>query len=206
MASPWIPRDPGRRGMTTEPIGSRMSAHPVGRWLANRYLLLVSRLLLGGLFLFAAIPKIEDPARFAEDIRAYEILPYWAVNGSAILLPAIELLLAGCLILGIWTRSAVVGINALLLLFIGAIASTIVRGLEIDCGCFGEAVEESTGWGVILRDLLFLALGLHILLFAPEEKAAPTSLRRLFLTIVPRRAHIGTNLEGPTTLSEKGER
>ncbi len=192
--------------MTTGPIGSSIPVWPMGRWLANRYLLLLSRLLLGGVFLFAAIPKIEDPARFAEDIRAYEILPYWAVNGSAILLPAIELLLAGCLILGIWTRSAAAGINALLLLFIGAIASTIVRGLEIDCGCFGEAVEESTGWGVILRDLLFLVLGLHILLFTPEEERGHASLRRLFRAIVPRRADIGTNPQGPTTLSEKGER
>lgn len=33
-------------------------------------------------------------------------------------------------------------------------------GLENDCGCFGKAVESNFGIGMIIRNVLFLALSL----------------------------------------------
>ena len=38
----------------------------------------------------------------------------------------------------------------------------MVRGLDVDCGCFGSLSRKS-GWSVILEDLGMLVLGLALL-------------------------------------------
>ena len=68
----------------------------------------------------------------------------------------------------IWTSVAVV---AVLLIFIGGIASAWARGLQIDCGCFSSGGELAGGqnpqyaWE-IARDVGFLILA-AILLWKP---------------------------------------
>ena len=42
--------------------------------------------------------------------------------------------------------------------FIVLIASVIVRGIDIRCGCFGDATSdaEAIGWSTLLRDIALL--------------------------------------------------
>jgi hypothetical protein len=52
----------------------------------------------------------------------------------------------------------------MLLFFVVALASTIVRGLSIDCGCF-KAAEAATGsaWRALLWDILYLVASAQML-------------------------------------------
>ena len=71
--------------------------HP---WIALGF-----RLYIGGLFVFAAMYKINYAAEFATTIASYQIVPYWAVNALAVFMPWVEIICGGLLILGIRVRS-----------------------------------------------------------------------------------------------------
>jgi uncharacterized membrane protein YphA (DoxX/SURF4 family) len=111
------------------------------------------RVALAGLFVYAGATKIIDPNAFALEIARYELLPELA-NYAAAALPATELVLGlGMLALPVtWRRSAALGALVLLLAFTFAAASAIVRGLDIECGCFGSGSSPIT-WLTLLRDL-----------------------------------------------------
>ncbi len=48
----------------------------------------------------------------------------------------------------------------LLIVFIAAIIPNIAEGNEIDCGCFGPLVQSKVGIGLLIRDVIMLALTL----------------------------------------------
>ena len=131
--------------------------HP---WLTVRV-----QILLGAVFIVAALPKIADPPSVAHMIYNYRMLPGALVNGAGLFLPWFELLTGVALVLGIWRRTASSAIGILLLLFIVSIGFNLIRGNPIDCGCFdvsaaGRSVEErfqDMGW-VIARDVGMLLL------------------------------------------------
>jgi len=136
--------------------------------LRNKGVLLAFRLVLGGLFVYAGAVKVLDPLDFAQNIRTYQLVGQSLSFIAAIVLPWLEILAGLALILGIWTRGAALVVAGLLVFFIVLTAVTMVRGLDVDCGCFGSLSRKS-GWGVILEDLGMLALGLALLL-APKKR------------------------------------
>lgn len=152
----------------------------VRRALANSYATLLSRLVLGGVFLFAGITKVFDVGGLAASIRSYELgLPEWFVTLSAHGLPYLEILVGLYLIAGLFTKPSAWATNAMMGVFIVALLQGALRGLEIDCGCFGgaAATEESGLWTAFLRDIGLLALGLHIT-FAPMGRFSVDALLR----------------------------
>jgi len=130
--------------------------------LRNKTVLLIFRLVLGGLFVYAGAVKVLDPLDFAQNIRNYQLVGQSLSFVAAIVLPWLEILAGLALILGVWTRGAALAITGLLVFFIVLTAVTMVRGLDVDCGCFGSLSRKS-GWGVILEDLGMLVLGLVLL-------------------------------------------
>ena len=129
--------------------------------IRNKTLLLVFRILLGGLFVYAGVVKIADPLGFAEDIRNYRLAGQALSFSVAIVLPWLEVLAGAFLIAGVWKRGAALVIIGLLVFFIVLTLVTMARGLDVDCGCFGSLSRKS-GWGVVLEDLGMLSLGLCI--------------------------------------------
>ena len=126
--------------------------------------------ILGAVFLAAAVPKIADPPGFLEAIHAYHLVPEGALAPMALALPWLELLLALALISGFLRRSAAWMAFALLLLFMGALSIDLVRGLPVDCGCFGASpVIRSVAQRLasmrldLLRDALLALLTLPLL-------------------------------------------
>ena len=95
------------------------------------------RLLLAGIFLYAGLLKVLDPIGFLTVVRDFDILsdPYaaWLSMG----LPWLEIM-TGIALLTPWLAlgGAVVAAG-MLTTFIGALLSAWLRGMEIDCGCFG---------------------------------------------------------------------
>jgi putative oxidoreductase len=127
------------------------------------------RLLVAGVFLYAGIFKLAEPAAFAEDIANYQAFPHWTWNLAAAVVPIAEILGALALLTGFKRRAGAVMLGALTMAFIGLIVSVIVRGIDLDCGCFGKAAEASSvGWPLLLRDLgLLLAI---VAAYLPPER------------------------------------
>ncbi len=127
-------------------------------------LAMVLRLMLGVTFIVASVNKIGEPEKFATIIYGYYLFPGWLINLSAIVVPFVELVAGVALVAGVYPRSALVIINALLFVFIGAIAINLVRGHQFDCGCFSLAASdtvESAVW-LLVRDLGLLFCGAYL--------------------------------------------
>ncbi len=117
-----------------------------------------ARLVVAAVFVAAAIPKLLDPAAFSAAIGNYQVFPYWSWNALAALVPMLELVAAAMLLCHNTRRAGALILGSLTLAFIALIASVILRGVDIECGCFGHSVAaESVGWPLLLRDLLLLA-------------------------------------------------
>ncbi len=131
---------------------------------AGKYLFLLTRLALGGVFIAASMDKIIHPGQFAKIIHNYQILPDYLVNMAAIVLPWLEALLGLFIIAGVWLPGAVVLADFLLVAFFSALIFNIARGIDVHCGCFSTEVTGAphTSWYVV-RDSLFLLLGLAVL-------------------------------------------
>lgn len=99
--------------------------------LTHPVLVLFIRVYVGGVFIYASMYKINYPAEFAETIAAYQLIPYWAVNLTALILPWMELVAGVLLVIGVRTKSAAGVIGFLLLVFSLAILVTIIRGIPI---------------------------------------------------------------------------
>jgi uncharacterized membrane protein YphA (DoxX/SURF4 family) len=104
------------------------------------FALVVVRLVLAGLFGFAAYVKLSDPQAFAFSIKGFKLdaIPDGLVTLATFAIPWTEMLCAICLLLGLWTRAAALVLSLLLVVFIGAIASALARDLNVKCGCFGN--------------------------------------------------------------------
>jgi uncharacterized membrane protein YphA (DoxX/SURF4 family) len=119
------------------------------------WLILVIRILLGIIFLYASYDKIMDPGKFARSIANYHIVPFGLENSIAIILPWLELFIGVGLIAGIMVDGAAGITGSLLVIFILLILLAILRGFNIECGC-GLKEGEMVGWTKILENIVFL--------------------------------------------------
>lgn len=134
----------------------RDGAQVIARFFTGRGLNLALRLFLGGMFVYAAWDKVLEPAGFAMSVRGYKIIPFALSNLFALSVSWTELVAGLMLILGIFTRKAAGAIAILLVMFIVAISLVIVRGMTVDCGCFGSEGGSSATWLLIVRNVALL--------------------------------------------------
>jgi uncharacterized membrane protein YphA (DoxX/SURF4 family) len=124
---------------------------------------LVARLLIGVTFLYAGIVHIADPSGFAQAIAAYRILPAWAINPLAVSMPWVEALTGLSLVGGRKTSGASLLASLMLTVFAAALTASLMRGLDISCGCFTTAPEaEKITWWYLLRDIALLTVSIAI--------------------------------------------
>lgn len=131
------------------------------------------RIALGAVFAYAAWIKLRDPwFLFAQSIDSYQVLPLWAVELVARILPWAELLIGLLLIAGLWRRISTAAASLLLLVFFALMVRAYAKGMEIACGCFGPG--EAISWRTLLRDgaLLAVSLFLAAVSFLGRRKAA----------------------------------
>jgi hypothetical protein len=99
---------------------------------------ILARLLLTVVFMLSGVLKVQAPDRFLLDVQAFHLVPLWLAYGIALGLPWLEIFAA----LGLWWKGLARGAASLLgALAIGFIVFLVVaeaRGLELDCGCFGD--------------------------------------------------------------------
>jgi len=133
--------------------------------LSNKYFLVSIRIVLGFVFIFAAISKVAEPEAFAKAIYNYKLLPLFLINILAITLPWIELSAGLLLVFGVSVKENSAILSGMLLVFIIAIAISLARGLNIDCGCFGTVDGSKVGLMKILENIGLLLLGLILIKF-----------------------------------------
>jgi putative oxidoreductase len=139
--------------------------------LRHPVLLFVLRWFLGLVFIIAGIEKIAQPELFAISIEAYKLLPSILINSSALVIPWVELVCGIFLLGGVCLRGSSLMAISLLAVFTIAIIAALVRGLQIDCGCFGAQYSSPVGISKVLEDCGLLLLALLIYFGAGEGSA-----------------------------------
>jgi len=126
-------------------------------WLST-----LARLVLGGVWLVAGWMKITDLDASVRAVRAYRLLPETLAQVVGAGLPAVEVLLGVLLVVGAGVRAGAVVSAVLMAAFVVGIASAWLRGLQIDCGCFGSGgaltvgEDPDYGWELARDGGLFL--------------------------------------------------
>ncbi|KPL01115.1 MAG: hypothetical protein AMJ91_01535 [candidate division Zixibacteria bacterium SM23_73_3] len=136
------------------------------RIVTDKRVVLLFRLFLGVTFIYASLDKIAHPDQFARIIYNYKILPHFLINVFAITLPWVELIAGLFLILGIFTESSVLLICFLLIVFSIAISINLIRGIDLNCGCFStDPAGKKEGANLLIKDFIFLFLGIMVFFF-----------------------------------------
>jgi len=125
----------------------------------KRFCYHLARLVLAAVFVYAGAVKMQDVVAFAGHVAAYQILPYALNYLVAATLPYVEFLAGIMLLLNARVRPALVAVGGMTLLFMAALVSVLLRGLEIDCGCFDPGGGQNVTAGVaLLRDVGLMGL------------------------------------------------
>jgi len=159
----------------------------------RRGIILVGRLVVAAVFLFAAYSKIFLPnslfgplplkfalsvnlQNFVPSVEQYKVVSHGTAVSIAHTLPFVELLLGLLLLVGWQIRIWLSAASAMLLGFLSLLTWAFLKHMDIkDCGCFATGTPEPLNAGTLLRDGTFLAFALLItcLAFVESRKAHP---------------------------------
>ncbi len=138
------------------------------------WVFLILRVLLGFVFLYAGLVKVFDPASQAETVANYKITPFDQQPYDMWLgyfLPLLEVIVGLGLVLHIMPRGSSSMAALLSLSFLCATISVWVRGLDIDCGCFGDQVVFEGYLVHVILLTLMLASSLMLVVSSHECSA-----------------------------------
>ena len=146
------------------------------KYLNNPILLLIFRLIVGFVFLSFGASKIAIADKFANEIGNYSLMPEFSLNFFALILPWIEVVVGIMMILGVRLRANAVISIGLLSVFILAVISAMIRGLDINCGC-SSTNPQKVGFPKILENSGLIILSL-VIAFFPQSKLSLESYIR----------------------------
>jgi len=109
------------------------------------------RLTLALVFGIAGLAKLADLDGSRDALRGFGV-PDCLTGPTAVALPVIELLIAASLLVSETAWWALIAAAALLLVFIGAIALSVVRGRAPECHCFGQLHSQPASWRTLARN------------------------------------------------------
>jgi uncharacterized membrane protein YphA (DoxX/SURF4 family) len=144
---------------------------PTTRWnVVQPWMSLAVRLALAAVFLGAGLPKLFDLAGNARAVNAYQLMSWETAQVVGAVQPFLEVGIGLLLLVGLITRFAAWLAAIAMVVFLSGIVSAWARGLSIDCGCFSKGGQLPVGvapnytWDIV-RDVLFLALAVFLILF-----------------------------------------
>jgi uncharacterized membrane protein YphA (DoxX/SURF4 family) len=133
------------------------------------------RLITGAFFGIAGVAKLVAFNAFLLRVENFRIVPAELIPIVGIAVPGIEVGLGCALITGLHTRRVAAALGILTMLLQMAIVSVLVRGMQIECGCFGSLVRARIGFGSMAKGI-FLILSCF---FLWKEAAHPFSIDSL---------------------------
>lgn len=127
----------------------------------------IFRIIIGGIFLVSGLAKISDPVRLIFTLRDFKLFPEIIVPFTAIYLPWLEFILGLLVLSGLLYRTSSLMLACLNFTFMLAILSVIVRGIEVDCGCFGMLADmlkipDMADMKAVIRNLIFIGMCIYI--------------------------------------------
>ena len=147
------------------------------KFLENRYVILVFRLVLAVTFLISSFGKLVNVEHYSVAmVYNLGILPGPLAIGFGWALPFIELACAVGLLFGVLTRLSAFGIGLLSISFFITKVILLARGMDTECGCFGAIGSAMASWSIYL-DPAILVLSVTIL-FSPRQGRHWASLGR----------------------------
>jgi uncharacterized membrane protein YphA (DoxX/SURF4 family) len=138
----------------------------------------VAQYLLATVFLMAGVAKLADRSGFERAVVNYRILPSALARRVGQFLPYVEVVGAALLFSGFFKVLVSGMLLGLLLVFTVAVVVNLIRGRELDCGCFGTVAEAKLSWLTVGRNILLS--GLALLVFASS-----VAVGRGLLWVVP---------------------
>ena len=135
----------------------------------------VCRLLVGLLFIFSGLIKINDPLGFSYKLQEYfEVFHITFLDGLAlyiaVILCALEIILGFALLIGVRGKQVAWGLLLLIIFFAFLTFYSAFFKVVQTCGCFGDAIVL-TPWQSFIKDLFLLLL--IIILFKHRTKINP---------------------------------
>jgi uncharacterized membrane protein len=127
--------------------------------------------IIGIVFVAAGILKALNPGDFAIAIVNYHIVSWSMAALLAVYLPWLEILCGAALVLRVGYRGGLCVTAGLCAVFVVVYASTRIRGLDVECGCFGHGVHRGF-WPVLIMDAA-LCFALVYLLKADLRPLSP---------------------------------
>lgn len=139
----------------------------------------VLRCGLGLVFIFTAIPKLQQPYDFLSAVYNYELVGPIAGLWVALVVPWIELVVGISLCVGVMQCGSLLIAMLLLALFTFVRASAVYEGLPISCGCSTRRAEIIGLRDIVVPAGLFvgaaLALGVNLALERRPRATDPGS-------------------------------
>ena len=139
------------------------------RFYENSKVVLLARIILGIIFIYASVDKIANPVDFSNVIDNYHISPVQLNNLAALIIPWVELVVGLFLIFGIFLEGSSLISICLLMFFIFIISQALVRGIDLHCGCFDLSQKAISNENIklemikrIIEDFVFLLLAFII--------------------------------------------
>jgi uncharacterized membrane protein YphA (DoxX/SURF4 family) len=138
---------------------------------------LALRVASAAVWVLAGASKLPDLAGFADQVQRYQLLPRFLVAPAAFILPFFEIFLGLYLAAGLFVRASGLAGTILFAIFLGAQIQALIRGLKLDCGCFGALSKSTVGPWTLIRDMA-LGIPTFLMLAFPARKFSLDS--RLF--------------------------
>jgi uncharacterized membrane protein YphA (DoxX/SURF4 family) len=133
----------------------------------NRHLSFVLRLVVGATFIVSGAGKLPEGGAFVAKVEGFDLLPGVLARFYGTALPWVELAVGALLLLGLLSRFAA-GIGFLTALsFVIANSVSLYRGLNLECGCFGDVAVLHTRDALII-DVVLMLMALQVLVHRGE--------------------------------------
>ena len=132
-----------------------------------RYVSLIARLILAGVFLYAGLVKASSSAQFANALIPFTFLGDQWLGPISRTLPWVEIV-AAILILLPWTRRLGAAVLLVLcLLFIAVLGWALAEGIIVSCACFGRDETPSAAKMAmsLIRDVSLVAMAVIVLVW-----------------------------------------
>jgi uncharacterized membrane protein YphA (DoxX/SURF4 family) len=140
-------------------------------FFTNKTFVFIARVVLGAIFVYSSFDKMANPEAFLKIIDNYRLLPVQLQNPMAIFLPWLELITGLLLIVGKWEKASLLIYNILMIIFVIALSQSLLRGLDISCGCFSvQPSSTSDVWLRLILDLITLFFSVNLWRYYPEDE------------------------------------
>ncbi len=138
-------------------------------------LIWISRILVGGIFIFSGFVKAIDPLGSAYKFQDYFLAfgtewLFFSALPMAILLSTLEFIIGMGVLLGIKYKLSAWGGFLFMLFFTPLTLYIAITDPVPDCGCFGDAIIISN-WGTFYKNVVIFAAAIIVLVYRNKIKA-----------------------------------